>query len=88
MLSGPGTPVDRPEQEGAGRSAGSEAHREADAPATGNARHEDTRTQRGWPFPLQCVFQEDKYQQKTAVRERLEQLRRERSCVMQSKRDR
>lgn len=44
MLSGPGTPVDRPEQEGAGRPAGSEAHRQADAPATGNARHEDTRT--------------------------------------------
>ncbi|XP_029698159.1 uncharacterized protein [Takifugu rubripes] len=36
----------------------------------------------------QNLPQEDKYQQKTAVRERLEQLRRERSCVMQSKRDR
>ncbi|XP_071391493.1 uncharacterized protein [Centroberyx affinis] len=35
-----------------------------------------------------CVFQEDKSQQKTVVRERLEQLRRERSYVMQSKRDR
>lgn len=33
------------------------------------------------------VFQ-DKEQQKTAVRERLERLRRERSCVVQSKRDR
>lgn len=48
VLSGPGTPLDRPEQEGAGRSAGSEAHRQADAPhtkpATGNTRHEDTRT--------------------------------------------
>ncbi|XP_071783380.1 uncharacterized protein LOC139933223 [Centroberyx gerrardi] len=32
--------------------------------------------------------QEDKSQQKTVVRERLEQLRRERSYVMQSKRDR
>ncbi|XP_059916118.1 uncharacterized protein LOC132463993 [Gadus macrocephalus] len=32
--------------------------------------------------------QEDKLQQKTVVRARLDQLRRERSCVMQSKRDR
>ncbi len=37
---------------------------------------------------VNVVFQEDKNQQKTVVRERLEQLRRERSCVMQSKRDR
>lgn len=38
--------------------------------------------------PLTVVFQEDKNQQKTVVRERLEQLRRERSYAMQSKRDR
>ncbi|XP_071356635.1 uncharacterized protein [Trachinotus anak] len=36
----------------------------------------------------QDLPQEDKHQQKTVVRERLEQLRRERSYVMQSKRDR
>ncbi|KAG7216099.1 hypothetical protein INR49_007851 [Caranx melampygus] len=36
----------------------------------------------------QDLPQEDKNQQKTVVRERLEQLRRERSYVMQSKRDR
>ncbi|XP_056243135.1 uncharacterized protein LOC130176210 [Seriola aureovittata] len=36
----------------------------------------------------QDLPQEDKTQQKTVVRERLEQLRRERSYVMQSKRDR
>ncbi|KAJ3596116.1 hypothetical protein NHX12_002525 [Muraenolepis orangiensis] len=34
------------------------------------------------------LLREDKIQQKTVVRARLEQLRRERSCVMQSKRDR
>lgn len=43
---------------------------------------------RGWTRPLKRLFQEDKYQQQTAVRERVERLRRERSCVMQSKRDR
>ncbi|XP_029290241.1 uncharacterized protein LOC115010014 [Cottoperca gobio] len=37
---------------------------------------------------IQDLPQEDKNQQKTVVRERLEQLRRERSYVMQSKRDR
>ncbi|KAM9351620.1 uncharacterized protein ABDE67_006484 [Symphorus nematophorus] len=36
----------------------------------------------------QDLPQEDRNQQKTVVRERLEQLRRERSYVMQSKRDR
>lgn len=45
-----------------------------------------------WPSifssPNRCGFQEDKSQQKTVVRERLEQLRRERSSILQSKRDR
>lgn len=41
-----------------------------------------------WTCPLKHLFQEDKYQQQSAVRERVERLRRERSCVVQSKRDR
>lgn len=88
--SGSGAPGHRTEQEGGGRAPGWEAYRQADAPDAKPAAGNTLRRRWGWLFvsPLKHPFQEDKYQQQTAVRERVEQLRRERSCVMQSKRDR
>lgn len=92
-LSGSGAFVNHPEQKGRRRPARPETHRQAKAPHTRSTTGkilfiEQVSLHTFCTINITIVLQEDKYQQKTVVRERLEQLRRERSYVMQSKRDR